>query len=877
MSTERYNPREVEQRWQAVWDERRLFAADNDDPRPKYYVLEMFPYPSGRIHIGHTRNYAMGDVVARYKRARGWNVLHPMGWDAFGMPAENAAMQNKIHPKEWTYDNIATMREQLKLMGLSIDWSRELATCDPEYYAQQQKLFLDFLAAGLVDRKTAKVNWDPVDQTVLANEQVIDGKGWRSGAPVESRELTQWFLKITEYSEELLDAIGDLERWPDRVRLMQRNWIGRSEGLRIRFAFDTAPPTGDACLEVFTTRHDTLFGASFMAVSPDHPIATACAETDPELAAFIQECRTLGTSAEAIETAEKKGYDTGLTVRHPFDDRILKVYVANFVLMGYGTGAIFGCPGHDQRDFDFAKKYGLKIIPVVAPDEVLNGGDLAAWVAAYADQREAFVGDGRMINSDFLNGMSIADAKEEVAARLESRAIGNAPEGAREVNYRLRDWGISRQRYWGCPIPIIHCDDCGAVPVPETDLPVRLPDDIDFDKPGNPLDRHATWSKAACPQCGKPARRETDTMDTFVDSSWYFARFTTPHLDTPTNRDVVNAWLPVDQYIGGIEHAILHLLYSRFFTRAMRKTGHLDIDEPFAGLFTQGMVVHETYRNAAGEWIEPAAVRVEGQDSDRKAFHAETGEPLTIGALEKMSKSRRNTVGPEDITGLYGADTARWFMLSDSPPERDVEWTDAGVEGAHRHVQRVWRLISRLAETLPPPGQAKPATFGDPALELRRHVHRTIDNVTQDLERLRFNRAIAQLYELTNVLANAANASDGTDFGWALREASEALVVMFAPMMPHLAEECWRILGHETLAAETAWPDVEPDLLTVETVLLPVQVNGKKRAELTIAVDASEEDVQSAALALEPVQRFLEGRAPRRVVVVPNRIVNVVA
>ncbi len=877
MSTERYNPREVEQHWQAVWDERRLFAAENDDPRPKYYVLEMFPYPSGRIHIGHTRNYAMGDVVARYKRARGWNVLHPMGWDAFGMPAENAAMQNKIHPKEWTYDNIATMREQLKLMGLSIDWSRELATCDPEYYAQQQRLFLDFLAAGLVDRKTAKVNWDPVDQTVLANEQVIDGKGWRSGAPVEQRELTQWFLKITEYSEELLSAIGDLERWPDRVRLMQRNWIGRSEGLRIRFAFNTPPPTGDACLEVFTTRHDTLFGASFMAVSPDHPIAAACAEADPELAAFIQECRTLGTSAEAIETAEKKGYDTGLTVRHPFDDRILKVYVANFVLMGYGTGAIFGCPGHDQRDFDFAKKYGLSIIPVVAPDEVLNGSDLAAWVAAYSDQREAFVGDGRMINSDFLDGMSIADAKEEVASRLESRAIGNAPEGAREVNYRLRDWGISRQRYWGCPIPIIHCDDCGAVPVPESDLPVRLPDDIDFDKPGNPLDRHATWSKVACPQCGKPARRETDTMDTFVDSSWYFARFTAPRLDTPTDRDVVNAWLPVDQYIGGIEHAILHLLYSRFFTRAMRKTGHLDIDEPFAGLFTQGMVVHETYRDAAGEWIEPAAVRIEGQDGDRKALHAETGEPLTIGSLEKMSKSRRNTVGPEDITGLYGADTARWFMLSDSPPERDVEWTDAGVEGAHRHVQRVWRLISRLAEKLQPPGQTKPAAFGDAALELRRHVHRTIDTVTQDLERLRFNRAIAQLYELTNVLANAANAGDDADLGWALREAAEALVVMFAPMMPHLAEECWRILGHETLVAETAWPDAEPDLLTVETVLLPVQVNGKKRAELTIAVDASEEDVQSAALALEPVQRFLEGRAPRRVVVVPNRIVNVVA
>ena len=877
MSTERYNPREVESHWQSVWDERRLFEASNDDRRPKYYVLEMFPYPSGRIHIGHTRNYTMGDVVARYKRARGYNVLHPMGWDAFGMPAENAAMQEKVHPKQWTYANIAAMRDQLKLMGLSIDWSRELATCDPEYYAQQQKLFLDFLDAGLVDRKTAKVNWDPVDQTVLANEQVIDGKGWRSGAPVEQRELTQWFFKITHYSQDLLDAIDYLDRWPDRVRTMQRKWIGRSEGLRIRFAFNTSPPTGNSHLEVFTTRHDTLFGASFMAVSPDHPLAAACAEIDPKLAAFIQECRTLGTSAEAIETAEKKGYDTGLTVRHPFDDRILKVYVANFVLMGYGTGAIFGCPGHDQRDFDFAKKYGLKIIPVVAPEGLLGDGDLAAWTATYADRDEAYLGDGRMINSDFLNGMTIAEAKEEVASRLEGRTLGNAPEGTREVNFRLRDWGISRQRYWGCPIPIIHCATCGVVAVPESDLPVRLPDDVDFDRPGNPLDRQPTWRNVDCPSCGKSALRETDTMDTFVDSSWYFARFTAPRAATPTDRAAANAWLPVDQYIGGIEHAILHLLYSRFFTRAMRKTGHLDCDEPFAGLFTQGMVVHETYRNAKGEWIEPSAVRLEGHDGVHRAFHVETGEELKIGALEKMSKSKRNTVGPEEITSLYGADTARWFMLSDSPPERDVEWTDAGVEGAHRHVQRVWRLMSRLATELPPPRQPRPAMFGDAALDLRRHVHRTIEAVTQDLERLRFNRAVAQLYELTNVLSAAAEDGGAPDSDWALREGCEALVLMFAPMMPHLAEECWRILGRQSLVAEIAWPEVEPHLLQTETVLLPVQVNGKKRAELTISIDAPEEEVERAALALEPVQRFLEGRAPRRIVVVPNRIVNVVA
>jgi leucyl-tRNA synthetase len=877
MSTERYDPRAVEQYWQSVWDGRRLFETPTDDPRPKYYVLEMFPYPSGRIHIGHTRNYTMGDVVARLKRAHGYNVLHPMGWDAFGMPAENAAMQNRIHPKEWTYANIAAMRDQLKLMGLSIDWSREFATCDPEYYAQQQKLFLDFLEAGLVDRKTAKVNWDPVDQTVLANEQVIDGKGWRSGAPVEQRELTQWFLRITDFSEDLLEAIDGLERWPDRVRTMQRKWIGRSEGLRIRFEYVERPPTGDTVLEVFTTRHDTLFGASFMAVSPDHPVAAALAANDPRLAAFIQECRTMGTSAEAIETAEKKGYDTGLTVRHPFDDRILKVYVANFVLMGYGTGAIFGCPGHDQRDFDFAQKYGLKIVPVVAPPEVIENGEQLTWTADYAGRDEVYLGDGRLINSGFLDGLTVPEAKEEVASRLENRSMGNAPEGTREVNYRLRDWGISRQRYWGCPIPVIHCDACGPVPVPESDIPVCLPDDIDFDRPGNPLDRHATWKSVDCPKCGKPARRETDTMDTFVDSSWYFARFTAPHAATPTARAAANAWLPVDQYIGGIEHAILHLLYSRFFTRAMRRTGHLDLDEPFAGLFTQGMVVHETYSNAKGEWIEPSDVRIETHEAGRKAFHAKTGEELKIGALEKMSKSKRNTVGPEEITGRYGADTARWFMLSDSPPERDVEWTDAGVEGAHRHVQRVWRLVSRLASEMPPPRQPRPGIFGDNALDLRRHVHRTIDTVTQDLERLRFNRAIAQLYELTNVLSAAAERQGAADFGWALREGCEALVLMFAPMMPHLAEECWRILGHESLVAETAWPEAEPYLLQVETVLLPVQVNGKKRAELTISINAPQSEVEKAVLALEPVQRFLEGKPPRRVVVVPNRIVNVVA
>jgi leucyl-tRNA synthetase len=867
MSNERYDPREVEPRWQRVWDERRLFENAPGDARPKYYVLEMFPYPSGRIHMGHVRNYAMGDVLARFMRARGYNVMHPMGWDAFGMPAENAAMQNRVHPKTWTYQNIAAMREQLKSMGLSLDWSRELATCDPEYFGQQQRLFLDFYDAGLVARKTAKVNWDPVDMTVLANEQVIDGRGWRSGAPVEQRELTQWFFRISGYSEELLEALAGLDRWPDKVRLMQENWIGRSEGLKIRFAFETADAPAE-CLEIFTTRPDTLFGASFMAVAPDHPVATACAACDPALAAFIEETRRVGTSAAEIETAEKRGYDTGLRVRHPFmPERLLPVYVANFILMGYGAGAIFGCPAHDQRDLDFARKYGLPVVPVVLPEHERP--------ATFYIQDEAYLGDGRIINSGFLDGLTVPQAKEAVAAALEKRELAGGPQATREVQYRLRDWGISRQRYWGCPIPMIHCPACGIVPVKREDLPVTLPEDVDFDRPGNPLDRHPTWRHVACPKCGGEALRETDTMDTFVDSSWYFARFTAPRAATPTVRAAVDAWLPVDQYIGGVEHAILHLLYSRFFIRGMRKTGHVGLDEPFAGLFTQGMVVHETYRNASGEWITPDEIRIEGEGSARRAALKATGEPVEIGPIEKMSKSKRNTVDPSDILASYGADTARWFMLSDSPPERDVIWTEASVQGAHRYVQRVWRLVTRLAAELPPPKRPRPALFGEAAMELRRRVHRTVHAVTHDIERLRFNRAVAHLYELTNVLT-AVEAKGSPDLEWALREGIDALIVMLAPMMPHLAEECWRTLGHERLVAEAAWPEAEPSLLTADIVLLPVQVNGKKRAELTIGAGASNAEVEEAVLALEPVRKFLEGRAPKKVVVVPKRIVNVV-
>ena len=662
MRPERYNAKETETKWQEIWKERDLFRTRNDDPREKYYVLEMFPYPSGRIHMGHVRNYAMGDVVARYKRAKGFSVLHPMGWDAFGMPAENAAMKNKVHPKEWTYANIAAMRAQLQSMGLAIDWSREIATCDPAYYKHQQRMFLDFWGAGLVDRKTAKVNWDPVDHTVLANEQVIDGRGWRSGALVEQRELTQWFFKITDFAQDLLERLDDLDRWPEKVRLMQRNWIGRSEGLLIRFALErNTAPNGEGELEIYTTRPDTLFGAKFMAVAPDHPLAKAASQKDAALAAFIEECRHTGTSEEAIEKADKLGYDTGIRAEHPFDPSWkLPVYVANFILMDYGTGAIFGCPAHDQRDLDFVNKYGLGNTPVVCPP----GIDPAQFVITDT----AYDGEGRLINSRFLDGMTIEEAKEEVARRLEQEFRSGHPGAKRKVNFRLRDWGISRQRYWGCPIPVIHCEDCGVVPVPEDQLPVVLPEDVTFDVPGNPLDRHPTWKHVACPKCGKPARRETDTMDTFVDSSWYFARFTNPFLaDEPTDRSSVDHWLPVDQYIGGIEHAILHLLYSRFFTRAMRDTGRAGIDEPFAGLFTQGMVVHETYRAADGSWVMPGDVRIEADAGARRAFHAKTGEPVEIGPIEKMSKSKLNTVDPDDIMGSYGADTARWFMLSDSP------------------------------------------------------------------------------------------------------------------------------------------------------------------------------------------------------------------
>ncbi len=858
----RYDFQTAEPRWQAEWEKRGCFAAA-DVPvsgKPKYYVLEMFPYPSGKIHMGHVRNYTLGDVVARYKRARGFDVMHPMGWDAFGLPAENAARDRGVHPGAWTYDNIAAMRAELKRMGLSLDWAREFATCDPEYYGQQQKLFLDFLQAGLVERKESWVNWDPVDHTVLANEQVVDGRGWRSGAVVEKKKLSQWFLRITKFAPELLDALNTLDRWPDRVKLMQANWIGRSEGARLRFAL-TEAQAGIADVEVFTTRPDTLFGMSFLAIAPEHPLATAVAEHSKGAADFIAECRQMGTSEAAIETAEKKGFDTGLRVKHPFiEGATFPVWIANFVLMEYGTGAIFGCPSGDQRDLDFARKYNLPVVPVVLPP----GADRAT----FAIGTEAFVDDGTMINSGFMDGMKAADAKKLAIAKLEDMGIGQGV-----TNWRLRDWGVSRQRYWGCPIPVIHCDACGTVPVKEADLPVRLPDDVTFDKPGNPLDHHPTWKHVNCPQCGKQARRETDTFDTFIDSSWYFARFCSPHSAAPTLRAAVDHWLPVDQYVGGIEHAILHLLYARFFTRAMKETGHVNVKEPFAGLFTQGMVQHASYKGADGRWLYPIDVEVL---ADGTARHRETGEAVAVMRSEKMSKSKNNTVDPGAIIDRFGADTARWFILSDNPPENDMEWSEAGVNGAFRFVQRLFRLIEQAAPALPAPDAPAPTEMSAEARNLRRATHQAIAVVTEALETFAFNVGVARIYAFANTIADAKG--DDAGFAWARREALEAIVRLSAPMMPHLAEELWRLLRPQenVLIAEQNWLTSDAALAAADTMKIAVQVLGKLRGSIEVPVGAAENDVLAAAQAEPNVVRALEGKRIVKHIYVAGRIVNFV-
>ncbi|MDQ2861887.1 MAG: leucine--tRNA ligase, partial [Pseudomonadota bacterium] len=776
----RYNPKEVEPRWRAAWAAAGVFRAQAGGEKPKYYVLEMFPYPSGHLHVGHARNYAMGDVVARFKRARGFNVLHPMGWDAFGLPAENAAAERGVDPAAWTRGNIEAMRGELERLGLSIDWSREFATCDPAYYGRQQALFLDLMARGLAYRKEGVVNWDPVDMTVLANEQVIDGRGWRSDAPVERRKLTQWFLRITDYADDLLAGLETLDRWPDKVRLMQENWIGRSRGLRLTFALADPPPGMSAGVEVYTTRPDTLFGASFVAVSPHHPLAASLARDNPAVGGFLAECQKGGASEAELEGGEKLGFDTGLKVAHPFDSTtLLPVWIANFVLMDYGTGAIFGCPAHDQRDLDFARKYGLPVTPVVLPP----GEDSAMFHV----KQEAYVGPGLIYNSKFMDGLDVEAAKAAAIARVEA-----AGQGQGAIVYRLRDWGVSRQRGWGCPIPVVHCPGCGVVGVPQADLPVRLPEGLDFSRPGNPLARHPTWKHTACPACGGAAERETDTFDTFVDSSWYFARFANPRAAEPIDKAAANYWLPVDQYIGGIEHAVLHLLYARFITRALKDEGLLDASEPFAGLFTQGMVTHETYRRQNGEWVEPAAVVVRMEGAARRAADAATGEPLIIGDSEKMSKSKRNVVAPAQIADVYGIDAARLFVLSDSPPDRDVQWTSAGVEGSWRLINRVWAEFEAQSEDA--------AAFDADALV--RVTHRRIMEITQAIEAFRFNSAIARLYELVATL-KSARAPEGDEARQAVRrEALSALARLIAPFAPHLAEECWRRLGEDGMIAQ---------------------------------------------------------------------------
>ena len=846
----RYEPAKIEAKWQQTWDDAEVFLARRDPARPKYYVLEMFPYPSGRIHMGHVRNYTMGDVVARYKAAQGFSVLHPMGWDAFGMPAENAAMATGIHPKDYTYGNIAEMKAQLKPLGLSFDWSREFATCDPEYYGQQQAMFIDMMAKGLAYRKNAVVNWDPVDMTVLANEQVIDGRGWRSNALVERRELTQWFFRISDYSGELLAALDGLTNWPEKVRVMQANWIGKSRGLQ--FSFTTAgAPEGFDRLEVYTTRPDTLLGASFAAISPDHPLAKHLERHDPALAAFVAECRKGGTSAEALETAEKRGMDTGIRVLHPFDTSVeLPVYIANFVLMDYGTGAIFGCPAHDERDFEFAAKYGLPIPSVF----IAEGTEEAPLAAAYVPMKSEPV---RYIRG--FAGPDLQTGEQAVAAAIahcESVGVGRGV-----TNYRLRDWGISRQRYWGCPIPVVHCDTCGVVPEKKENLPIELPYDVTFDIPGNPLDRHPTWRNCACPKCGAPARRETDTMDTFMDSSWYYARFTAPSAKTPTEADEAAYWMNVDQYIGGIEHAILHLLYSRFFARAMHKTGHLPATaiEPFNALFTQGMVTHEIYKTTDA--------------NDRPVYHLPeevengcliaNGAPVEIIPSAKMSKSKKNVVDPMHIIASYGADTARWFVMSDSPPERDVEWTASGAEASHKHLARVWALCARIGEM-----PADHVGIGDD--DLARATARAIADITRSIETFAFNKAIAGLYGFTNTLSRA-NCSTS-----AMKEAIRTMAKLMSPMTPHIAESIWSYQGGQGLCATSPWPVADPAMLVEDTVTLPIQINGKRRAEISVPKDMPTAEIEKIALADQDVVKFLAGQPVKKIIVVPGRIINVV-
>ena len=850
---ENYNFRETEEKWQELWEKQNVFKASDDKSLPKYYVLEMFPYPSGRIHMGHLRNYTIGDVVARYKKVSGYNVLHPMGWDAFGLPAENAAIENNVLPGKWTYENIDYMRGQLQKIGFSYDWEREFSTCSPDYYKHEQKMFLDFYKNDLAYQKEAMVNWDPIDNTVLANEQVVDGKGWRSGAPVERKKLRQWFLRISDFSEELLQSLKTLENWPEKVRTMQERWIGKSKGLRIFFDIKGR---GDK-LEVYTTRPDTIFGASFCAVAPNHPLALEIAQSSSEAKDFIEECNRLGMAEEIIEKTEKFGFDTGLRIVHPFDESIeLPLYIANFILMDYGTGAIFGCPAHDQRDLDFARKYGLDVKTVISAD---GNSDFAVGDEAYS-------GSGTLINSSFLDGLTIADAQKAICDKIEENNQGEAT-----TNYRLRDWGVSRQRYWGCPIPIIYCDSCGVVPVPEEQLPVQLPEDINFDNPGNPLANHPSWKHVNCPKCNREAERETDTFDTFFESSWYFARYCSPKYENGLDKAECDYWLPVDQYIGGIEHAVLHLLYARFFTLALNKCDYVSVKEPFKGLLTQGMVCHETYQDKNDKWLLPDDVVKE----KNQYKHIETGEEVKVGRSQKMSKSKKNVVDPTVIVDAYGADTARLFMLSDSPPERDLEWSDSGVEGAWKYINRIWRMAVAIKTAISDQELLEPKNIDGKLLDLRKTTHKTIQAVTEDLDNFRLNKAVARIRELTNAISNIKN--DDNDSLYVLKESMESAILLLQPMIPHVSEELWKQLGNDSLVIDTPWPKAKREFLVEDNVTIALQVNGKLKSTIEIAKDTNKEEVEKVALANERIVATLEGKTIRKIIVVPNKIVNIVA
>ena len=858
---DRFNPKSVDKKWQDIWDKQNLFLSKVDHSKEKYYILEMFPYPSGKIHMGHVRNYTLGDVVARYKRAQNYNVLHPMGWDAFGLPAENAAIQNKTSPSEWTYKNIDEMKRQLKLIGLSIDWSKEIATCDKTYFKHQQKLFKDLFDSKLVYKKESQVNWDPIEQTVLANEQVIDGKGWRSGAEVQRKKLSQWFFKITDFAEDLLDGLFELKNWPDKVKLMQENWIGKSIGCELELEiYDSKFKSLNQKLQIYTTRPDTIFGATFCAISPEHPFNDQHCEQNINLKNFKKKYESTNLTEETLAKTEKEGIRLDFYVKHPLiKDKFLPIYVANFILMNYGSGAIYGCPAHDQRDLDFAIKYDLEVIPVILPNNI-NIDD-------FKIESEAYTGDGTLINSNFLNELTIKQAQEAVIKDLESKKIGN-----KKINYRLRDWGISRQRYWGCPIPIIYREDGEVICLSEKDLPIELPENIDLSKSGNPLENHPTWKYTTCPDTGMNAIRETDTLDTFVDSAWYFLRFCSPsNNNEPFSKEEVDYWMPVDQYVGGVEHAILHLLYSRFFTRALNKNGSIEFKEPFDGLFTQGMVCHETFRLKTGEWIMPKDV----YEKDNIYFQEKTGQEVICGPSESMSKSKKNVVDPEDIINNYGADTARLFMLSDSPPERDISWSLSGINGAYKFVQRFWRTIKNCENVFEVNINNKPRSFSKNSETFRKSVHKNLKSITNSIDNFQMNVSVAKIHELTNELSLFD--CNEIDEKWSKKEALLILIRTIEPFMPHLAEECWKLIGNSKSIINESWPAYEEVLLNDEEKTIVLQINGKKKAELKMPDQSSEEEVFNSFMKLDNIKKLIQDESSiNKKIFIKNKILNIV-